>query len=80
VSSQKIRAFNKKFLNRNHATDVLAFDMSNGSSDIKTKTSLVGDIIISTDAAIQNAKIFGTSVKQELLLYIIHGIFTSFRL
>ena len=74
VSSQKIRAYNKKFLNRNHATDVLAFDMSEEGRFDKKKSFLIGDIIISTDAAIQNAKAFKTSINYEIVLYVIHGI------
>ncbi len=74
MSSQKIRAFNKKFLSRDHTTDVLAFDMCEGGFSRKENIPLLGDIIISTDAAIQNAKIFKTSVKHEIVLYIIHGI------
>ena len=74
MSSQKIRAYNKKFLNRNHTTDVLAFDMSEEGAFDKKSAFLIGDIMISTDAAIQNAKTFKTSVKHEIVLYVIHGI------
>ncbi|MBP9853447.1 MAG: rRNA maturation RNase YbeY [Candidatus Omnitrophica bacterium] len=70
VSSQKIRALNKKFLNRSYATDVLAFDLS----DTKNRSGLTGDVIISTDAIKQNAKKFKSTEQQELVLYIIHGI------
>jgi len=72
VTSQRIRALNQKFLHRNHATDVLAFDMRDPGE--AKDASLVGDIIISTDAAIQNAKTFKTSIEHELVLYVIHGI------
>jgi len=74
VTSQKIRAFNKKFLNRNYTTDVLAFDMGDQNTSIKMKAVLFGDIIISTDAAIQNARMFKTLVEYEITLYIVHGI------
>ncbi len=40
----------------------------------KKKSFLIGDIIISTDAAIQNAKAFKTSINYEIVLYVIHGI------
>jgi len=79
VSSQKIRALNKKFLNRSYATDVLAFDLSgNGSVGKKSlkisPEQITGDIIISTDAVKQNSLKFKTSESHELVLYIVHGI------
>jgi len=78
VTRQKIRSLNKKFLRRDYATDVLAFDL-NDQASLKRKPSpkpktLVGDIIISTDAALKNAKAYETTLAQELTLYIIHGI------
>ena len=69
VSNPKIRALNKKFLKRNSATDVLAFDFNKSKSD-----ELNGEIIISTDQAIHNARLYKTSSQKELMLYVIHGI------
>lgn len=79
VSSQKIRALNKKFLNRTYATDVLAFDLgSNGSvrpkQARKIRREIIGDIVISTDAVKQNSRRFKTTEQHELVLYVIHGI------
>lgn len=79
VSSQKIRALNKKFLNRTYSTDVLAFDLGgNGSTREKSlkhpPKELVGDVIISTDAVKQNSIKYSTSESRELVLYIVHGI------
>lgn len=71
VSSQKIRAMNIKYLGRAYVTDVLAFDLSDEKKD---RESISGDIIISTDAVVQNSREFKTSEKHELMLYIIHGI------
>ncbi|MCA9404089.1 MAG: rRNA maturation RNase YbeY [Candidatus Omnitrophica bacterium] len=71
VSSQKIRALNIKYLNRAHTTDVLAFDLSSGEDGPGV---LTGEVIISTDAVVQNARRFGTTPASELALYIIHGI------
>ena len=78
VSNQKIKSLNKKYLSRDYATDVLAFD---SNDQVRTKTSarrkprsVSGDVIISTDAAKKNARLYGVSPSQELALYIIHGI------
>jgi len=73
VSRQRIRALNLRYLHHNYATDVIAFDLSLPGSKSK-RQSLTGDIFVSTDAAVQNAKTFGTSVAHELFLYVVHGV------
>ena len=72
VTSQKITALNRKFLNRYRATDVLAFDLGGGPG--RVKKALEGEIVISFDAAFKQARDYGTTFEQELVLYIIHGI------
>ena len=69
VNDKKIRELNRKFLSINCPTDVLAFDLS-ASGD---KNNLTADLIISTDTAAKNAKIYGSSTQSELRLYAIHG-------
>ena len=70
ISRQKIQALNKQYLHRSYATDVLAFDLSSQ----KKKNVISGDIFISTDAVLQNARVFKNNSKQELVLYMVHGI------
>lgn len=67
VDAKTIKRLNKKFFHHSHLTDVLSFDNS-------FKENLLWEIIISTDAAIKNAKKFKTSIEFELELYLIHGI------
>jgi len=67
VSARTIRSYNQRFLQRDYATDVLSFDLSE-------EGRLIADIVISTDAVLKNAKRFNQSRAQELSLYIIHGI------
>ena len=74
VSHQKIRAFNKQYLKRNHVTDVLAFDLNDNILSKRMHKTLTGDIIISTDAALKNVNAFQTTLSCELVLYIAHGI------
>ena len=56
----------------------MAFDLKHQTQAKKsTKKRIVeveGDIIISTDAVIKNAKIFDSIISDELSLYIVHGI------
>lgn len=50
----------------------MAFDLSEGKKS--SRQELVADIIISTDAAVKNSKMYGQPLSRELALYIIHGI------
>lgn len=79
VSSQKIRALNQKFLSRNYATDVLAFDFQDWGGVTMPGTDepvfdLEGEVIISTDAALKYIRVHAGVLSQEMALYIIHGI------
>ncbi|MCA9407292.1 MAG: rRNA maturation RNase YbeY [Candidatus Omnitrophica bacterium] len=71
VSHQKIRALNKKYLHKDYATDVLAFDLRD---DHKKRRTILGDIAISVDAAVKNARVFQSTVDREIVLYVVHGI------
>lgn len=70
ISDTLIRRLNKKYLNKDSPTDVLAFEITNA----KEKSGLHADILISTDTALRNAKIFKTTPAYELKLYSIHGL------
>jgi len=60
VCDARMKALNRKHLNRNRVTDVLAFDY--------------GEIIICLDQAKRQAKEFNLSTEQELATLLIHGI------
>ncbi len=70
VSSQKIRYFNKRYLNKNKATDVIAFE----DKEKRAGKKFFGDIVVSTDRANRNSKIYNTSFMKEVELYVIHGL------
>lgn len=78
VTRQKIHAINRRHLGHNYATDVITFDLlpqgwrreGPGRSGI----DMQGEIFVSTDAAIANAPQYGSTVANELFLYIVHGI------
>lgn len=79
VTRQKITALNKKFLHRNHATDVLAFDLYEENFPVQRPRRrrvnfLAGDIVISVDAALKAAKEYKTTPQRELALYMVHGV------
>lgn len=83
VTALKIRNLNREYLKRGYATDVLAFDLKEGKKRRdrsrpvparRTAREIIGDIVISADAAIQNGKAYKTSTGKEIVLYLIHGI------
>lgn len=63
LSDAAIGVLNKKFKYRDRPTDVLSFDLGS-----------LGEVVISSDTALKNSRIFRTSFETELTLYIIHGI------
>lgn len=66
MTDSAIHALNKRFLEHDEPTDVITFPYS--------QKPLHGDLAISTDTAIAAAVERGHDAKEELLLYVIHGI------
>src|ERR1051325_9366554 len=60
VSDRKMAALHRQFMNEAGPTDVITFQH--------------GEIFISADAAVRNARRFGNSFADELRLYIVHGL------
>ena len=58
---------NRKYLNHDTYTDIITFDYVSG-------TMVSGDIMISVDRVLENAKKFSVSFEQELRRVIIHGV------
>ncbi|MFA5085176.1 MAG: rRNA maturation RNase YbeY [Candidatus Omnitrophota bacterium] len=63
LSDAAIKPVNKKYRRADRATDVLSFDLGS-----------CGQILISSDMALRNSRIFNISFEKELILYVIHGI------
>ncbi|MBL7081114.1 MAG: rRNA maturation RNase YbeY [Candidatus Omnitrophica bacterium] len=59
-----IRNLNRQYLNKNEPTDVLCFEVSRDSADI----------VISSEKAQENARIFKTKSDYEIDLYLIHAL------
>lgn len=69
VNNKEIKELNLMYLGKDDYTDVIAFDNSPVNKEL-----LWGDIAISVDMAVHNAKIFKTSYLYEICLYVIHGV------
>ena len=59
---------NKKYLNHDYFTDIITFDLSDSKNQIE------GDIYISIERVRDNAKQANTSVEEELLRILAHGL------
>jgi probable rRNA maturation factor len=78
VSNQGIRALNRRYLGEDRSTDVIAFPTSGPERFLcggnSSKSEFRGDIAISSDKALQNAALYGSSFREELARYVIHGV------
>lgn len=66
VNDSSIRRLNRKYFASYRPTDVIAFPMKD--------PYLLGDVVISVDRALTQAREYGQPFKKELIRLIIHGI------
>lgn len=64
VSDKAIAKLNEQYHHTTGPTDILSFDYGGGE----------GELIISVDRAIAQAKLFRTTPARELALYLVHGL------
>ncbi len=67
VSDRTIQRLHRLFLHEDSPTDVLSFPLE------KSRKTIEGEIVVSTDTACRQAEEFNTTPSEELLLYVIHG-------
>ena len=68
TDDRQIRELNLMYLGRDSSTDVISFDNSSG------KWGLLADIVVSTETAVRQSRIFKTAPIYEVYLYVIHGV------
>ena len=66
-SDEYLLKMNKKYLNHDYFTDIITFDFS------EEKNKLEGDLYISIDRTIENAKLYKTTKELEVIRLITHG-------
>jgi len=67
VDDPTIHEINRQYLDHDYPTDVLSFVLEDRLPHLE------GELVVSTDTAIENAKGYDWPASSELLLYIIHG-------
>ena len=73
VDDEDIKKINHQYLNRNYPTNVIAFSMREGEfGDINPY--ILGDIVISVETALRDAKKENIRFEDELDYLMIHGI------
>lgn len=78
VDNESIRELNASYRNKDSATDVLSFPMGEkGSYDINEETgaSILGDIVVSMERAVEQARLYGHSLERELGFLTVHSMF-----
>jgi probable rRNA maturation factor len=68
AGDSKIRALNRRFRKKNKATDVLSFPAAMAGGP------LAGDLAISVETALRQAKALEHSLEEELKILLLHGL------
>ncbi len=78
VSNAEIKRLNAQYRNKDAATDVLSFPLGeNGVYDKNEETGafMLGDIVISMEKAVEQAKMFGHTLQREVAFLTVHSMF-----
>jgi probable rRNA maturation factor len=73
VDDAQIRNLNYRYRGFDKPTDVLAFSMRDGEA-LRGAEGILGDVVVSTETAVNQARRFRKDVKDEIALYLIHGV------
>lgn len=71
VDDKKIAELNKKYRNKDYATDVLSFNIDEKMED---GTFYLGDIVVNIEQAERQAKEYDNTVEQEISELVAHGV------
>ena len=77
VDNERIQQLNKLYRNKDKSTDVLSFPLGeNGVYDINNETGayLLGDVVISMETALRQAKIYDHSLEREVGFLTVHSM------
>lgn len=78
ADNAEIHSLNLEYRQKDCATDVLSFPMSDGEEfdiDPETNRIMLGDIVISAERALEQAKEYGHSFEREMCFLATHSMF-----
>lgn len=78
VDNEQIKQLNTEYRNKPCETDVLSFPLGeNGEYDINNETgaAILGDVVISMEKAIEQAKNYGHSLQREVAFLTVHSMY-----
>jgi probable rRNA maturation factor len=73
VSDRSMRTLNKRWRGKTGTTDVLSFPAGQNEFEQANETTL-GDVVISIQQAVRQAKLNGLTLDQEIAQLILHGL------
>jgi len=73
TDDKEISSLNKRYLEKNGPTNVLAFPISGGPPP-EPETGMLGDVVISVDRAISESMTEGEPLEETIFRLLIHGI------
>lgn len=74
INDDEIHKLNKKYRNIDRATDVITFALEDNKEGPSLDVRVLGDVYISYDKVIKQAKDYGHSNTRELCFLAIHGL------
>ena len=76
VTNEEIKELNRQYRNVDSETDVLSFPLDDDDDDFSMDGDviLLGDIVLSTEKIIEQAKDFGHSLEREMLYLVAHSM------
>ena len=77
VDNEEIRELNRIYRNKDSATDVLSFPLGeNGVYDMNYETNpyMLGDVVISVERAVEQARLYGHSLQREIGFLTVHSM------
>ena len=77
VTNEQIRQLNSEFRQKDAATDVLSFPLGQDGvydRNLETGALQLGDIVISIEKAVEQARIYGHSLQREIGFLTVHSM------
>jgi probable rRNA maturation factor len=75
TTNSEMKGLNRQFRGKDKATDVLSFPAAdNGAKQTHVRNQLAGEIAISAEIAMQNARELGHTTGEEVKILVLHGL------